>query len=253
LFKDKAGYCQQFSGAMAMLLRMGGIPARVASGFTSGSYDSATHQWVVSDIDAHAWVEVWFPRYGWVRFDPTPASAPARGGKAELPFLKPISSAGQGGPTAPRREIGSSPTPGGSASSRAGGGTSPLLIVLIVALLAGLGVLLAAWRRSGRSPDDLLTELERALSRTRRPLEDGVTLVSLEHRFRSSPGAAGYVRSLRMARYGGQSAPPSAAQRRALRQELQIGLGLIGRVRALWALPPRLRSTAKRRSQGLKS
>ena len=61
---------------MALLLRMGGIPARVAVGFTTGTYDTATHQYVVSDIDAHAWVEAWFPHYGWVRFDPTPAAAP---------------------------------------------------------------------------------------------------------------------------------------------------------------------------------
>ncbi len=69
------GYCQQFAGAMAMLLRMGGVPARVAAGFTSGTYETRDHTWVVTDIDAHAWVEAWFPRYGWVRFDPTPPSA----------------------------------------------------------------------------------------------------------------------------------------------------------------------------------
>ena len=82
LFTDKQGYCQQFSGAMAMLLRMGGIPARVAAGFTSGTYDRRSGRWMVADIDAHAWVEAWFPSYGWVRFDPTPATAPARGGWA---------------------------------------------------------------------------------------------------------------------------------------------------------------------------
>jgi protein-glutamine gamma-glutamyltransferase len=252
LFKDKTGYCQQFSGAMALLLRMGGIPARVASGFTSGSYDTATRQWVVSDIDAHAWVEVWFPRYGWVRFDPTPTSAPARGGASSIPLVKTLGGLSQGAPGAPRREIGASSTPGGIAHPRSAGGTSPVLIAALVALAIALAVSWRAWRGSGRSSDDLLAELERALSRTRRPLEDGVTLVSLEHRFRSSPGAAGYVRSLRLARYGSQSAPPSAAQRRALRNELRIGLGLIGRMRALWALPPRLRRTATRRGGGLK-
>ena len=77
LFQDKRGYCQQFAGAMALLLRMGGIPARVAAGFTSGSYDTKSHQWVVSDIDAHAWVEAYVPGYGWVRFDPTPGADPA--------------------------------------------------------------------------------------------------------------------------------------------------------------------------------
>ncbi len=73
---------------MALLLRMGGLPARVASGFTAGVYEPVSRQWVVSDIDAHAWVEVWFPQYGWVRFDPTPAVAPARGGQSSAGLAK---------------------------------------------------------------------------------------------------------------------------------------------------------------------
>ena len=91
LFAHKLGYCQQFSGAMALLLRMGGVPARVAAGFTSGAFQNESHTWQVSDTDAHAWVEAWFPRYGWVRFDPTPATAPARGGTATEPILKSLS------------------------------------------------------------------------------------------------------------------------------------------------------------------
>ena len=90
LFASRVGYCQQFSGAMALLLRMGGVPARVAAGFTSGTYDRSSHQWVVTDRDAHAWVEAWFPKYGWVRFDPTPVSAPARGGSTAAPITKPV-------------------------------------------------------------------------------------------------------------------------------------------------------------------
>ena len=74
---------------MALLLRMGGVPARVATGFTTGAYDQNTKSWLVTDVDAHAWVEAWFPHYGWVTFDPTPAAAPARGGHA------PISSIGR--------------------------------------------------------------------------------------------------------------------------------------------------------------
>ena len=68
--QTKAGYCQHFAGAMAGMLRMLGIPARVAVGFTSGTPDDGT--WVVTDHDAHAWVEVWFAGIGWVPFDPTP-------------------------------------------------------------------------------------------------------------------------------------------------------------------------------------
>ena len=68
--QTKTGYCQHFAGAMAAMLRMLGIPARVAVGFTSGTLDDGT--WVVTDHDAHAWVEVWFAGIGWVPFDPTP-------------------------------------------------------------------------------------------------------------------------------------------------------------------------------------
>ena len=68
--RTKAGYCQHFAGAMAAMLRMLGIPARVAVGFTSGTNDEGT--WVVTDHDAHAWVEVWFAGIGWIPFDPTP-------------------------------------------------------------------------------------------------------------------------------------------------------------------------------------
>ena len=66
------GYCQHFAGAMALMLRYLGIPSRVAAGFTSGRYDRNSSEWVVSDRDAHAWVEVWFRGWGWLPFDPTP-------------------------------------------------------------------------------------------------------------------------------------------------------------------------------------
>jgi hypothetical protein len=66
----KTGYCEQFSAAMAVMLRSVGVPARVAVGFTGGS-ETGDHR-TVSTSDAHAWVEAWFPGYGWMIFDPTP-------------------------------------------------------------------------------------------------------------------------------------------------------------------------------------
>jgi hypothetical protein len=66
----KRGYCQHFAGAMALMLRLLGIPARVAAGFTSGKRENGG--WTVTDHNAHTWVEVWFPGYGWLAFDPTP-------------------------------------------------------------------------------------------------------------------------------------------------------------------------------------
>jgi protein-glutamine gamma-glutamyltransferase len=73
------GYCQHFAGAMALMLRYLGIPARVAAGFTSGEYDGRKHEWTVTDHDAHTWVEAWFPRYGWLPFDPTPGRGSLNG------------------------------------------------------------------------------------------------------------------------------------------------------------------------------
>jgi transglutaminase-like putative cysteine protease len=70
VIRTKAGYCQHFAGAMAVMLRMLGIPARVAVGFTSGRLEDG--KWVVTDHEAHAWVEAWFAGQGWVPFDPTP-------------------------------------------------------------------------------------------------------------------------------------------------------------------------------------
>jgi protein-glutamine gamma-glutamyltransferase len=68
--QTRTGYCQHFAGAMALMLRLLGVPARVAVGFVPGHYRDGT--WTVTDHDAHAWVEVWFRKYGWLAFDPTP-------------------------------------------------------------------------------------------------------------------------------------------------------------------------------------
>jgi transglutaminase-like putative cysteine protease len=76
--RTHSGYCQHFAGAMALMLRYLGVPARVAAGFSSGQFDRTNEQWVVTDHDAHEWVEAWFDGWGWVPFDPTPG----RGGLA---------------------------------------------------------------------------------------------------------------------------------------------------------------------------
>ncbi len=68
----KAGFCQQFSSAMAVMLRSLGIPSRVAVGFTAGRYDPDTGTRTVTTAEEHSWVEVLSPTYGWLTFDPTP-------------------------------------------------------------------------------------------------------------------------------------------------------------------------------------
>ncbi|MEA2635533.1 MAG: hypothetical protein QOH92_2300 [Chloroflexota bacterium] len=72
LFTSKKGYCQDFSTAMNVMLRTLGIPSRQLSGFGLGVLDDKTHQYVVNAVDAHSWVEVFFPGYGWIPFEPTP-------------------------------------------------------------------------------------------------------------------------------------------------------------------------------------
>jgi transglutaminase-like putative cysteine protease len=70
LLDVREGYCEQFAIAMAMMARQAGIPARVAVGFTPGTQRDDYLQ--VTTHDAHAWPELWFPRAGWVYFEPTP-------------------------------------------------------------------------------------------------------------------------------------------------------------------------------------
>ncbi len=243
LFQSKVGYCQQFAGAMALLLRMGGVPARVAVGFTTGSYSAATHNYVVTDQDAHAWVEAWFAGYGWVRFDPTPAGTPASKAPATSGHAR---GRGQGSVTSPTPAGHAAQSPDAATSGRVavkGSSTLAILagIAVILLLAAGAAFVLASRRERERPAEELLAELERALRRTGRPVGDGVTLVALEHRFRTAPDAAAYVRAIRLARFAGSSVRPTAEQRRALRGQLRAGLGMGGALRAMWALPPLLR------------
>ena len=69
----RAAHCQYFAGSMAVLLRMLGVPARVAFGFSQGTLDGSRR--IVTNRDAHAWVEVRFPYAGWVSFEPTPSKS----------------------------------------------------------------------------------------------------------------------------------------------------------------------------------
>jgi len=75
LFERKRGHCEYFASAMAVMLRTIGIPSRVVNGFRSDEFNDLTGNYVVRAKDAHAWVEAYFPGYGWQTFDPTPAGA----------------------------------------------------------------------------------------------------------------------------------------------------------------------------------
>jgi transglutaminase-like putative cysteine protease len=248
LFRDRAGYCQQFSGAMALMLRMNGIPARVAAGFSPGLRDPKTREYRVRDLDAHSWVEVYFTGIGWVAFDPTPSQAPASAQESDSPERRSDAAGGGGGDAGG----GSEQADGGAgAGGGAGDGGHPvpwaaagLILLLPLALVGGLWLtaLLRARRvrSSGGDPD--LRELVWALGRLGHPVGEGTTLLELERRRGriAGPGAARHVRSLRERRY----APPGAVHaigldRRALRRGLARGRGPAARLRALMALPPR--------------
>ena len=239
LFDAKSGYCQQYSGAMALLLRMAGVPARVSTGFTTGVLDRKAGEYVVRDFDAHSWVEVWYAGYGWVTMDPTPSAAPARRLADEEESDGSLTTPGApdlGGDIRSGGSRGLAAVEEGTPWTRIGFGAGGAL------LLAGLGFwLLRRHRRFVAAGWGPVAELERALARSRRAPGPAATLSTVEALFRQTPAAAGYVRALREQRYSGREAAPSRSGRRAVRAELARGGGLGGRLRAWWALPPKPR------------
>jgi transglutaminase-like putative cysteine protease len=71
---SREGYCRYFASAMAVLCRLNGIAARVVTGYSPGSFSLVDNAYIVKSSNAHAWVEIYFDEYGWITFDPTPAS-----------------------------------------------------------------------------------------------------------------------------------------------------------------------------------
>lgn len=76
LYDLRRGYCDYYATAMAVMLRYLGIPARTASGYAEGYFDEETGYYYVTDADAHTWVEVFFPNFGWIEFEPTAGESP---------------------------------------------------------------------------------------------------------------------------------------------------------------------------------
>jgi transglutaminase-like putative cysteine protease len=112
-----AGYCQQFSFAMAVLARLLGIPSRVVYGFTQGTrqHDGS---WLVTTHDAHAWPELYFQGYGWLRFEPTPAGANGQGTATTPAYTAP-----QAGPVTPSSSA-PRPNPAGTLGGTTGSGAN---------------------------------------------------------------------------------------------------------------------------------
>jgi hypothetical protein len=239
---------------MALMLRMNGIPARVATGFSPGALNQETKRYEVRDFDAHSWVEVWFTGIGWVPFDPTPSTAPAgaqsnsaaaasaaRGGRGE------DITAGLG--TRQREGIGG----GGGGSGDDGSQLWPLLLALgglAILVLAGLWLtgILRARPHFPATDEGAVQELRAALRRLGYSYPARTTLAELERRLRVTGGepAARYVSMLRASRYAppGAAAPPGQRERRELRRALTAGGGPLARLRGLVALPPHPRRRA---------
>jgi transglutaminase-like putative cysteine protease len=151
----KMGYCQYYATEMAILLRSMGIPTRLAQGFLPGPRDASGHE-VVRNSNAHAWVEVYFPNYGWVDFDPTGGGQSLDETLPEGSIVpvtpKPSSSGVILGPSQ-RDDEGRSQSPGGPINPqapKAGPGVYVAIGLLLLITMAGLAYV--AWKRGPRRP-----------------------------------------------------------------------------------------------------
>lgn len=150
----KRGFCQYYAGTMAVILRDLGVPTRIAQGFLPGSRDPRTGVERILNSNAHAWVEAYFPGYGWVTFDPTGGGVAAI---APLPSGRPVASGsprplGSGVATirpAERDPFANDPR----GRARPGGGRDslgPLVAVGVLLLLVVAGLAFAVWQRGPR-------------------------------------------------------------------------------------------------------
>ena len=259
LLQDKKGYCQHFSGAAALMLRMLGIPTRIASGFAPGTLDNETHEYVVTDLDAHSWIEVWFAGIGWVPFDPTPAQAPASSQATSFQPLSEIASAARGDskdkllPKLREQILGAASKGGaGGGGAAADSGTSWVWVAagVGVGLLIVVSLLVSVLRlRRGRRPlpapcgDTEVDHLVRLLARLGLEIPPGTTLLELERRMQrlGGPEVAGYAQRLRRRRYGSADEPaPGRAERRHVRRLLATAAGAGPLARLHLAMPDNL-------------
>lgn len=93
LFRTREGFCGHYASAFATLMRAGGVPARVVTGYLGGIWNRYGEYLYITQSDAHAWTEVWLDGRGWIRIDPTAVVAPGRLTE-ELEDLLPATAAG---------------------------------------------------------------------------------------------------------------------------------------------------------------
>lgn len=164
--RDRSGYCVQFATAMIAMAKRSGIPARMAVGFLSGSFDRGSY--VVRGSDAHAWPELYFPEVGWIRFEPTPGGragpAPTYTLNRSDPLASPsASSTRSAAPTTrPTRDIDDTPASAAepTLADRLGGAINrwwPAIATGVLFLLAVLTVPTLAWLRRRRRHSTAMT------------------------------------------------------------------------------------------------
>jgi len=127
LFDLRKGYCDYYASAMVVLARAAGIPARLAIGYASGTYNLNSGRFVVSEADAHSWVEIYFPEVGWLPFEPT-AARPLLQNSQKFAPLEPSLS-----------------LPAESAASVGSPKSMPWVWLLLLGVLLVAGVLVATW------------------------------------------------------------------------------------------------------------
>lgn len=149
LLQTQQGYCTYYASAMTIMARQMGIPARMVNGFSQGHFDAQRKVWVINGDDAHSWVQLYFPGYGWINFDPTPGYSLHNAAHPQ-PTPSPLST------KHPIKAIPTSPVPDTQPAQHTGSnpqtGTTPatmarqslLLGLSILTLLCFLGFLLIA-------------------------------------------------------------------------------------------------------------
>jgi protein-glutamine gamma-glutamyltransferase len=267
LTESKAGYCQHFAGAMALMLRFLGVPARVAAGFTSGTYDRERRVWNVSDRNAHTWVEVWFRGFGWLPFDPTPGRGNLGGpySASSFSFDAPgVEAVLRGSGLAATTLLGErdrnsqtedlTPRDVRRAAEEGEGGSSfglaqiVLLALLALATLLAVGKLVRRRRRYlTKDPRRLATayrqELVEFLADQRIDVPPSATLTELRALVQAETGVETrrLVESLGLARFGPLAAAPRAAriaraELRAVKRRLRRALSAGHRMRGTFSL-----------------
>jgi len=198
LFGNRVGFCEQISTALAVMARSIGIPAREAAGYVPGPYNPVTDLYEVQAKDAHAWVQVWFPTYGWQSFDPT----------AVVPLAN--------------------PSPGATLLGDAGHGLGRVGLPLAVAVVgaAALSLAVTAWRRRPRTwVERVLRDMERAGRRGGRPRGVSETVgefaSALDGTARTGPAWAPIAGLIEEEAYGARPAT-AAARADALRRARRL-------------------------------